>query len=85
MFMIQCEDLLSLNNTHDITKIGKCWHQRKGVTRSTIVGVYVTPNIFNFYNIDLNNDDDNKLYGFDMYYDTNNNELDDVKSINDID
>ena len=83
--MIQCEYLLSLNNTHDITKIGNCWHQRKGVTRSTIVGVYVSPNIFNFYNIDLNNDDNNKLYGFDMYYDTNNNELNDVKSINGID
>ena len=67
--MIQCKYYISIHRNLNISKIDRCWYQRKGIPQSYNYGSYLSPEIYTFDSY-LDNNEDN----FEFFDINNNNE-----------
>ena len=59
--MMQCKHAISKNSNVDISKIDKCWNQRKGISQSSNYSSHSSPNTHIFDSC-LGNDEDNYVF-----------------------
>ena len=66
---MQCKYHISIHRKCDMSKIDKCWYQRKEISYSFNCGSYLSPEIYTFDSCQDNNEDT-----FEFFYINNNNE-----------
>ena len=91
---MQCKQYISIHRYFDLSKIDKCWYQRKGISQSTDYGSYLSPKIQTFHSCLDNNECNFEFFDINNNNETepgcifdenlvNFNQPDDIEEIND--
>ena len=68
--MMQYKHHISIHRKFDVSKINKCWYQRKWISQSSNYGSYFSPKMYRFDSY-LDNNENN----FEIFDINNNNEM----------